>query len=90
MKTAHLLRCLLAPPCGVCDIRLSRSSSAPRDSFATVALCAQSGALVSSVQMLARDRKQVRLKLLNPGGVMKVWPCLQSRQIGQEEANGSE
>jgi hypothetical protein len=28
MKTAHLLRCLLAPPCGVCGIRLSRRSSA--------------------------------------------------------------
>src|SRR5919106_603953 len=30
MMRAHLLRCLLAPPCGVGGLRLSRRSSAPR------------------------------------------------------------
>ena len=29
MKTGHLRRCLLAPPCGVGGLRLSRRSSAP-------------------------------------------------------------
>lgn len=39
MKTAHLLRCLLAPPCGVGGLRLGRRSSAPRIWAVLIGLC---------------------------------------------------
>jgi DMSO reductase family type II enzyme heme b subunit len=39
MKTVQLLRCLLAPPCGVGGLRLDRRSSAPRIWTVLIGLC---------------------------------------------------